>query len=32
MSTIAVEGETWRRLKVTFPDGAKSHTREQTLS
>jgi hypothetical protein len=24
-----VEGETWRRLKVTFPDRVKSHTREQ---
>jgi hypothetical protein len=23
------EGETWRRLKVTFPDHIKSHTREQ---
>jgi hypothetical protein len=27
--SIQVEGETWRRLKVTFPDGVKSHTREQ---
>jgi hypothetical protein len=26
---IVVEGETWRRLKVTFPDTVKSHTREQ---
>jgi hypothetical protein len=26
---IQVEGETWRRLKVTFPDNVKSHTREQ---
>jgi hypothetical protein len=26
---IQVEGETWRRLKVTFPDTIKSHTREQ---
>jgi hypothetical protein len=24
-----VDGETWRRLKVTFPDNVKSHTREQ---
>jgi hypothetical protein len=27
--SIQVEGETWRRLKVTFPDKVKSHTREQ---
>jgi hypothetical protein len=27
--SIEVEGETWRRLKVTFPDDVKSHTREQ---
>ena len=27
--SIQVEGETWRRLKVTFPDNLKSHTREQ---
>jgi hypothetical protein len=27
--SIQVEGETWRRLKVTFPDSAKSHTKEQ---
>lgn len=27
--SIQVEGETWRRLKVTFPDNVKSHTREQ---
>jgi hypothetical protein len=26
---IQVEGETWRRLKVTFPDTVKSHTKEQ---
>jgi hypothetical protein len=26
---IQVEGETWRRLKVIFPDHVKSHTREQ---
>jgi hypothetical protein len=24
-----IESETWRRLKVTFPDHVKSHTREQ---
>jgi len=29
ISSIEVEGETWRRLKVTFPDSVKSHTREQ---
>jgi hypothetical protein len=27
--SIEVEGETWRRLKITFPDNVKSHTREQ---
>ena len=27
--SIQVEGESWRRLKVTFPDYVKSHTREQ---
>jgi hypothetical protein len=27
--SIQVDGETWRRLKVTFPDYVKSHTREQ---
>jgi hypothetical protein len=26
---IQVESETWRRLKVTFPDRVKSHSREQ---
>ena len=26
---IEVDGETWRRLKVTFPDYIKSHTRQQ---
>jgi hypothetical protein len=26
---IRVDGETWRRLKVTFPDNVKSHTQEQ---
>jgi hypothetical protein len=29
ISPIQVENETWRRLKVTFPDNVKSHTREQ---
>lgn len=29
ISSIQVEGQTWRRLKVTFPDTVKSHTREQ---
>jgi len=29
ISSIQVESETWRRLKVTFPDSVKSHTREQ---
>jgi hypothetical protein len=29
ISSIQVENETWRRLKVTFPDTVKSHTREQ---
>ncbi len=27
--SIHVDSETWRRLKVTFPDNVKSHTREQ---
>jgi hypothetical protein len=27
--SIEVDRETWRRLKVTFPDHIKSHTREQ---
>jgi hypothetical protein len=27
--SIKVENETWRRLKVTFPDNIKSHTRQQ---
>jgi hypothetical protein len=26
---IEVDGETWRRLKVTFPERVKSHTRQQ---
>jgi len=29
IASIQVEGETWRRLKVNFPDNVKSHTREQ---
>jgi hypothetical protein len=29
ISSIQVDGEIWRRLKVTFPDYVKSHTREQ---
>src|SRR3984885_3830332 len=29
ISSIQVEGETWRRLKVTFPDDVKSHTKVQ---
>jgi hypothetical protein len=29
ISPIQAEGETWRRLKVTFPDTVKSHTHEQ---
>jgi hypothetical protein len=29
IASIQVESETWRRLKVTFPDYVKSHTREQ---
>jgi hypothetical protein len=29
IAPIDVDGETWRRLKVTFPDHIKSHTREQ---
>jgi hypothetical protein len=29
ISAIEVDGETWRRLKVVFPDSVKSHTREQ---
>jgi hypothetical protein len=27
--SIRVENETWRRLKVTFPESVKSHSREQ---
>jgi hypothetical protein len=29
IDSISVDGETWRRLKVVFPDEVKSHTREQ---
>jgi hypothetical protein len=29
IASIQADGETWRRLKVTFPDAVKSHTREQ---
>ena len=29
IASIQAGGETWRRLKVTFPDNIKSHTREQ---
>lgn len=29
VGSIEVEGETWRRLKVIFPEEVKSHTREQ---
>ena len=29
ISPIQADGETWRRLKVTFPESVKSHSREQ---
>jgi hypothetical protein len=29
IASIEVDGETWRRLKVTFPEHVKTHTREQ---
>lgn len=29
ISPIRVEGEVWRRLKVTFPDSVRSHSHEQ---
>jgi hypothetical protein len=29
ISAISVNGETWRRLKVTFPDSVSSHSHEQ---
>jgi hypothetical protein len=32
VASIEVDGETWRRLKVTFPDSVKSHTRTQFSS
>jgi hypothetical protein len=31
IAPIQVDGETWRRLKVTFPDSVKSHTKIQTF-
>ena len=29
IASIVVDGETWRRLKITFPNHIKSHSREQ---
>ena len=29
VDSVQVDGETWRRLKVVFPDDVKSHTSEQ---
>jgi hypothetical protein len=29
IASTEVDGETWRRLRITFPDRIKSHTREQ---
>ncbi len=29
IASVQADGETWRRLKVIFPDNVKSHTREQ---
>jgi hypothetical protein len=29
IAAIQVDGETWRRLKVTFPESVRSHSREQ---
>lgn len=29
IGAIQVDGETWRRLKVTFPESVRSHSREQ---
>ena len=29
ISPIEVDGETWRRLQITFPDDVRSHTRSQ---
>jgi hypothetical protein len=31
IAPIEADGETWRRLRVTFPDGVKSHTRQQVF-
>jgi hypothetical protein len=31
IDSIEVDGETWRRLKVTFPKNIKTHTRDQIL-
>jgi hypothetical protein len=31
ISPIEVDGETWRRLQVTFPDDVRSHTRQQNF-
>ena len=31
VAPIEVEGETWRRLSVTFPDDIKTHTRQQVF-
>ena len=31
IAPIQVDGATWRRLKVTFPDSVKSHTKIQTF-
>ncbi|MFF0265427.1 hypothetical protein [Kribbella sp. NPDC004536] len=31
LTPIEVDGETWRRLHVTFPEHIKSHTREQVF-
>jgi hypothetical protein len=32
IASIEVAGETWRRLKVIFPDEVRSHTREQIFN
>ena len=31
VNPVEVDGETWRRLKVTFPDHIKTHSRQQIL-
>jgi hypothetical protein len=31
IAPVEANGETWRRLKVTFPDTVKSHTRQQVF-